>query len=88
MALIKVGIQENLIITDKSKINDKGTLELAIKAIQPPDALLTAFEGDSTFASMESSFRFYPPNMDDFDGNVKTSAEVFTFPSKSSILGG
>lgn len=76
MALIKVGIHEDLILSDKTKINDKGTLELAIKAIQSPDALLNAFEGNDTFTSMESSFRFYPPNMKDFDGAVKTSADI------------
>lgn len=76
MALIKVGIHENLMISDKTKINDKGTLELCIKAVQSPDALLDAFAGNDTFTSMESSFRFYPPSMKDFDQNVKTAAEI------------
>lgn len=76
MALIKVGIHENLMISDKTKINDKGTLELCIKAVQSPDALLDAFSSNETFNPMESSFRFYPPSMKDFDQNLKTSAEI------------
>lgn len=76
MALIKVGIHENLTLSSKSQINDKGTLELAIKSVESPDALMDAFEGNDTYTSMESSFRFYPPNMEDFDGNKKTAAEV------------
>ena len=76
MALIKVGIHDNLILSAESKINDKGTLELAIQSIQDPNALLNAFESNETFSEMKSSFRFYPPNMKDFEGRTKTSAEV------------
>jgi hypothetical protein len=76
MALIKVGIIENLTFSDKTKINEHGTLELAIKSTENANALLDAFTSSETFSSMESSFRFYPPSPKDFDGNVKSSAEV------------
>jgi hypothetical protein len=76
MALIKVGIHENLTFSDKSQINDKGTLELCIKSVDDPNALLNAFTSSEAFTLMESSFRFYPPNMKDFDQNMKTAAEI------------
>lgn len=76
MALIIVGIHENLMISEKTKINDKGTLELCIMAVQSPDALLDAFSSNEIFNPMESSFRFYPPSMKDFEQNIKTSAEI------------
>jgi hypothetical protein len=76
MALIKVGIHENLMLSDKTVINDKGTLELSIKSVEDPNALLNAFESNSTFTAMESSFRFYPPSMKDFNQVTKSSAEV------------
>lgn len=76
MALIKVGIHENLQLTDKTKINDKGTLELSIASAQSADDMLAAFEGNSTNTSMESSFRFYPPNMKTFEGDLKTAGEI------------
>jgi hypothetical protein len=76
MALIKVGIHENLTFTDKTKINEHGTLELGIAVVQDPDSLLNAFEGNETFTAMESSFRFYPPSMKDFDQVDKTAAEI------------
>lgn len=76
MALIKVGIHENLVLSDESKINDKGTLELVIKSTQDPGDLLSAFEGNTTFSEMKSNFRFYPPNMEDFDKNKKSSSEI------------
>lgn len=76
MALIKVGIHENLVLSDESKINDKGTLELCVKSVQDPNALLNAFENNTTFNEMKSSFRFYPPNMTDFEGRTKTAPEI------------
>jgi hypothetical protein len=75
MSLIKVGIHENLTFS-KAVINDKGTLELGIKTVEDPDALLNAFEGSGTFDKMESSFRFYPPSMKDFDQVPKDSAAL------------
>ena len=76
MALIKVGIHENLVFTEKTKINEHGTLELGIAAVQSADAMLNAFEGNDTFNAMESSFRFYPPSMKDYDQNDKSSADI------------
>lgn len=76
MALIKVGIHENLTISPKSKINEHGTLELVIASAQDSNALMDAFTSNSTFNSMESSIRFYPPNLVDFDKKPKTSSEI------------
>lgn len=76
MALIKVGIHENLCLSSKSKVNEHGTLELAIKAVQSENALMEAFENNTTFESMESSFRFYPPSLKDFDQNLKSAADI------------
>lgn len=73
MAFIKVGIHENLVLTDDSKINDKGTLELGVKADAGADAIMAAFESGETFSEMKSSFRFYPPSMKNFDQELKTA---------------
>jgi len=76
MALITVGIHENLTLSNKTKINEHGTLELAIKTVEAENALLEAFENNTTFDSMESSFRFYPPSLKDFDQKVKSSGDI------------
>lgn len=76
MALIKVGIHENLMLTAKTVINEHGTLELGVKTVEDPNALINAFENNTTFDEMESSFRFYPPSIKDFSQNVKSSAEL------------
>jgi hypothetical protein len=76
MAFLKVGIHENLVLSSDTKINDKGTLELAIKTVEDPNALLNAFENNTTFQSMGSSFRFYPPSLKNFEGDLKTAPEI------------
>ena len=76
MALISVGIHENLKLSSDTKVNDHGTLELAIESVQDTNALLNAFTNNTTFDSMKSSFRFYPPNLKDYDGNVKTAPAI------------
>ncbi|KKL66479.1 hypothetical protein LCGC14_2144550, partial [marine sediment metagenome] len=74
MSLIKVGIHENLALSAKSAINEHGTLELVIGSVQSQEALLEAFEGNDVFDNMESSLRFYPPSITDFNKKSKTSA--------------
>ena len=59
MALIKVGIHENLVLTSDTQINEHGTLELGMKTLEDPNALINAFEANTTFTEMKSSFRFY-----------------------------
>lgn len=76
MALFTVGIHEGLGITDKTKVNEHGTLELNISATTGSDSVLDALEGNDTMSSLEQSFRFYPPNMLDFDKNKKTGAAI------------
>lgn len=77
MALIKVGIHEPLSIDlGKSKINEHGTLELTMKMAESEDAVLNAFVSNTTFQPMESSFRFYAPNMKTFQGETKSSADL------------
>lgn len=76
MALIKVGIHENLTLSSKTKINEHGTLELVIASAQSSNALMDAFTSNSTLTSMESSIRFYPPNMKDFEQKAKSASEV------------
>ena len=76
MSLIKVGIHENLALSAKSAINEHGTLELVIGSVQSQEALLEAFEGNDVFDNMESSLRFYPPSITDFNKKSKTSADI------------
>ena len=76
MSLIRPGIHENLVILPKTKINEHGTLELVIAAKQADDAELAAFESNVVSIAMESNLRFYPPNLTDFDKNVKSSADL------------
>ena len=76
MGLINVGIHENLTLSNKTKINEHGTLELAIKTVEAEDAVLQAFQNNTTFNSMESSFRFYPPSLTDFDKVKKSAGDI------------
>ena len=73
---IPVGIHENLVLDSKSKINDHGTLELNIKSVQSDEAVFAALANDDIVQSLESSLRFYPPNLLDFDKNKKTAADI------------
>jgi len=76
MALIRPGIWENLKISPKTKVNEHGTLELVIGASQSEDAELQAFQNNVVSISMESNFRFYPPNLTTFDKTVKSSGDI------------
>lgn len=76
MALIKPGIHEPLILSEKTKINDKGTLELVITSVEDPNSLFNAFQNNTTLSDMESKFIFYPPSLKDFEQKAKTAAEI------------
>jgi len=77
MALISVGIHENLVLSDKTKINEHGTLELAIKAEEGDEAVFAALQNNTVVQSMESSFRFYPPNLLTYETKEpRTAAEI------------
>lgn len=76
MALIPVGIHNNLVISEKSKINDKGSLELVIKSVESPEAILAALENNEVYQAMESNFRFFTPSITDFNKNVKSAADI------------
>lgn len=75
--LIPVGIHENLTLSKDTKINEHGTLELAIEqATNDDQAMLAALAGNSVIqGEMKSSFRFYPPTATTFDGQPKTAAD-------------
>ena len=81
MSYLTVGIHENLVLDPKTKINDKGSLELHIKSNDggnEEDSMFNAFNAGSTSAldGMEGKIIFFPPNMKTFDGNVKTAPEI------------
>lgn len=74
--LIKVGIHDNLVLTNDTKVNEHGTLELSIATVQDTSDLLAAFQNNSTGDQMKSSLRFYPPNQEDFDKNQRSSGDI------------
>jgi hypothetical protein len=74
--LIKVGIHDNLVVTNDTKVNEHGTLELGIATAQDTSDLLAAFQNNATGDQMKSSFRFYPPNQEDFDKNQRSSGDI------------
>jgi hypothetical protein len=76
MGLIPVGIHNNLVISEKSKINDKGSLELVIKSVESPEAILAALTSNEVYQAMESNFRFFLPSLTDFNKNVKSAADL------------
>lgn len=76
MGFIQVGIHNNLRITDETKINEHGTLELSIEQDSGGNSAVDALMSNSVMDSMKSSFRFYPPNLKDFDGNTKTGGDL------------
>ena len=76
MALVKVGIHENLELTSDTEVSEHGTLVLHIKASQDANALVNAFESNTTFQEMKSGFIFWLPNMKDFQQNVKSATDL------------
>lgn len=76
MALIKVGIHDNLRITKETSVNKEGSLELFIESAQSKDSMLSAFEENTTFTKMSSCLRFYPPSEKDFKGVIQSSADL------------
>jgi hypothetical protein len=77
MALLKVGIHENLKLSEETCVNDKGSLEIHIEsAADAKDAIMDAFASNSTFSPMKGKLIMFPPNMKSFDGIVKTPAEI------------
>ena len=77
MALLSIGINENLKISNETKINDKGTLELVIQTANGgEDALMAAFETGASLNEASSKFMFFPPMMKTFKGAPKTNTEV------------
>lgn len=76
MALITVGIHSNLVLTEKTKINEYGSLEIGIKVAQDESAILDAFRDNTVSESMESVFRIYPPSEKDYKGNIKSGHEI------------
>lgn len=76
MALIKVGIHENLSLSAKTKINEHGTLELVIGTVESETALMDAIMNNTVIDKMESSLRFYPPSLTDFEKNKKSAADI------------
>jgi hypothetical protein len=76
MALFKPGIYENLVFTNDSKINEHGTLEIAMKIASGKDDMMSALMGNSTLETMEQSFRFYPPSVTVYnEPNTKKSSD-------------
>ena len=76
MALINVGIWDNLIISDKSKLSDKGGMDLVVKTIESPEAILAALTNNEVYSAMESNFKFFAINLTDFNKNVKSTADL------------
>jgi len=76
MALIPVGIHNNLVISDKTKITDKGTLDLVIKSVESPEAILAALENNEVYQAMESNFKFFNIGVTDFNKNAKSAADL------------
>lgn len=76
MSLIRPGIHENLMISPKTKWNDKGSYDFVIAAAQSENAELAAFENNAVSIAMESTLKFYSINMIDYEKNVKTSADI------------
>lgn len=76
MALIPVGIHENLVLSDKTTVNEKGSLVLVIKSSESPNAVMDAFESNSNVVGMESSFTFFFPNLIDFEKRVRSGVDI------------
>ena len=74
--MIKVGINENLVVSKVEK-NDKGTLVLTVKEatqIDPLAALNSA--GSTNFTQGEKDFIIYPPKTENFDGDTDTYQNI------------
>lgn len=71
--MIKVGVNDNVVITKTTK-NDQGTLVISAKQIQDIDPLaaLNNSSGSTSFDEREKDFLIYPPKNTDFN-NVPLS---------------
>ena len=76
MAFLQVGITDNLVFSDKTTVNAKGTLELYMKTNNSADSLMAAFEGNTTLEAAESKMLHFPPGVKDFQGSPKTSETI------------
>jgi hypothetical protein len=77
MALLKVGIHENLKLTEETKVNDQGSLEIHIEsAADAKDAILEAFTSNSVYSPMKGKLIIFPPNMKTFDGVSKDAGAI------------
>lgn len=76
MGLIPVGIHENLVISEKSKLSDKGGMDLVVKTVETPEAILAALTNNEVYNAMESNFKFFSINLTDFNKNVKGAADL------------
>ena len=76
MGLIPVGIHENLIVSEKSKLSDKGGMDLVVKTVESPEAILAALTNNEVYSAMESNFKFFAINLTDFNKNVKGAADL------------
>ena len=76
MGLIPVGIHENLVISSKSKLSDKGGMDLVIKTIESPEAILAALTSNEVYNAMESNFKQFAHSLTDYNKNVKSAADL------------
>jgi hypothetical protein len=76
MGLIPVGIHENLIISSKSKLSEKGGMDLVIKSVESPEAILAALTSNEVYNAMESNFKQFAHQLTDFNKNTKSAADL------------
>lgn len=76
MALIPVGIHENLILSQETKINDKGALVLVIQSAEDSNAILTAFDTNASAVGYKSQMLFFFPNLVDFEKNIRSGVDI------------
>lgn len=73
-----VGIHQNVVVSKKTGMNDKGTLELHLLQVVEQTNFLEAFDGDGNMGGSEGKFLLFPVDVTDFEKKQKSPSTIAT----------
>ena len=76
MAYLGVGIHENVVLSSKTAINDKGSIVLELETKTDATDLLGAFDSGESLEPDAVSLIMWPINMTNWEGKAKSASEV------------
>lgn len=76
MSYLGVGIHDNVVLSSKTAINDKGSLVIELETKVNQDAMFAAFDGGADIESSAASIIMWPVSMANWEGKTKTASEI------------